>query len=107
MHVKLVVADWDACGHYRIAWPAQAVEALGVETVVTEDLPKFRRGREVVGVVDPETDVVIIQRPMQRLAADAIPFLQSDWDCAVCVELDDDLPDSTRITRRAPSSRAT
>ena len=76
MHVKLDRRRLRRVRPLRIAWPAQAVEALGVETVVTDELPKLRRGREVVGVVDPEADVVVIQRPLQRTMADAIPYLQ-------------------------------
>ena len=60
----------------------------GLEISVIRDLPagpndgRIRRGER-------ETDVIVIQRPLSRTLADAVPYLQARG-IAVTVELDDD-----------------
>lgn len=86
--VKLVVADYAACGHYRMIWPAQGA-GESFETTITEELRVERRGAQIIGAKDPEADVVVLQRPLQSAIADTIPFLQ-ERGVAVVVEVDDD-----------------
>lgn len=81
-------------------WPSQAVQAAGYE--VAAFLPEtdgahiqsicYRDddGQEQLqDVLDPKCDVVVLQRPLQRLLADAIPKLKR-WGVKVVVEVDDD-----------------
>lgn len=95
MRVAAFVADHSGCGTYRIKLPAAAVAAHGVETTVAQWLPVGWCGSptrplatHIQGLDD--IDVVVIQRPMDELVADAIPLLQAKG-IAVVVDLDDDL----------------
>ena len=89
MHVTLVASDHGACTWFRLLWPAQALAGTpGLEISVIPDLPadqddrRSRRGER-------ETDVFVIQRPLSRKLADAVPYMQ-ERGIAVTVELDDD-----------------
>jgi glycosyltransferase involved in cell wall biosynthesis len=78
--VKTLVhpADQGGCGHYRILWPAHALADQGHDVTVGD------------GHVPPDTDVVVVQRPLRRAYAErVIPLLQSRG-IAVVVEVDDD-----------------
>lgn len=110
MLVRVYTADTGGCGHYRLIFPGRVLQDHGydVEIVTLEDegLDSFKTfqiddryrskqtGKEfsiprVVGVVKPDCDVVVIQRPLQRRLVECIPFLQAHG-VAVVVELDDD-----------------
>jgi glycosyltransferase involved in cell wall biosynthesis len=79
MHVTLVSTTNDACAKFRLLWPERAVrDSPGLETVVVEGIPER-----------PETDVIVIQRPLWRKNVDAIARLQ-ELGIAVVVDLDDD-----------------
>ncbi len=97
MRVAVFPADTGACGHYRLRWPAAALEGhpdLDVE--VREKLPAgewrddVRTGQPILQrVLDlNDVDVVVLQRPLEDVIADTIPVLQRQG-IAVVVELDD------------------
>lgn len=78
MKVRYSAADQGGCGHYRLIWPAQALAAQGHDVDVA------------TAHVDPDTDVIVVQRPLRSTWADsAIPTLQAAG-IAVVVEIDDD-----------------
>ena len=82
-------------------WPGQVLQTAGydVDVVTPGDadgqlalvLTTDRAGQpQVIGLNNPPAcDVLVLQRPLQRLLVDAIPHLQ-DAGIAVVVELDDD-----------------
>ena len=89
MHVTLVAADHGACTWFRMLWPAQALAGTpGLEITVITDLPAGQDdgkiGRGAFGA-----DVIVIQRPLSRRIADAVPDLR-EQGMAVTVDLDDD-----------------
>lgn len=98
--VVVYPADLGRCGH-RLIWPAQALIDQGADVrLVAPDAESdaqlrasFRRyddgHRELEDVDDPEADIVVFQRPLQRTLADAIPILQAKG-IRVVVEIDDD-----------------
>lgn len=99
--------DLGRCGH-RLIWPARALASQGadVHLVIPTDPPEVQLQahwidhddgtREVVDVIPPDADVVVLQRPLQRTLCDAIPMLQAKG-IAVVVEIDDDF---TAMSRR-------
>jgi glycosyltransferase involved in cell wall biosynthesis len=90
MRVTLVAADEGPCSQYRLLWPGQAVaNTHGVQTKVVRELPHFGHDRHETSTATPETDVIVVQRPMWRLVVDEIPELQRRG-IAVAVDLDDD-----------------
>lgn len=88
------------CGH-RLIWPARALidQGADIDLVLPTDPPErqlqadWRRypdgTRELVRIYPPDADVVVLQRPLQRTLADAIPILQLAGR-RVVVEIDDD-----------------
>lgn len=82
-------------------WPAEAVQAQysDVEVDINEagsDRAKIdallvgvKGEEEVKGVLNPGYDVIVFQRPMNRLLVGMIPFLQAEG-VKVVVEIDDD-----------------
>lgn len=113
MRVKVYPADIGRCGH-RLIWPAEALAAQGadVELVLPTDgadaqiqgtWGTFGDGRrEILDVDAPDADVVVLQRPLQRVLAGAVPLLQAKG-VKVVVDVDDDF---TTISRRNVSWRA-
>lgn len=93
MRVRVFPADEGGCGHYRIIWPAQALAANGCDVEISSGIPAIWRDHdgtsEMIGVADVDADVVVLQRPLQRHLADAVPMLQQQG-VAVVVEVDDD-----------------
>lgn len=104
MKVQVHPSDIGGCGHYRMIWPGHALADHGYEVeVIHPERPKpfnlemvdllFPDGTlrpTIRRLVDkPDADVIIIQRPLRRLMADVIPFLQ-EAGITVVVELDDD-----------------
>lgn len=100
MKVQVHAADQGGCGYYRMIWPAQAVaaaELCDVEIVLDGqlqmDLTVDRHGvKKCVDVEPVDADVLVLQRPLSKLLAEAIPILQAQG-LAVVVELDDDFQD--------------
>jgi glycosyltransferase involved in cell wall biosynthesis len=99
VRVAAYPADYFACGHYRVVWPAEVV-AMGGETVTVVP-PKgntaitVKEDRETGEVLDAfppdDVDVIVLQRPARARIAQAIPFLRAHG-VAVVVDVDDDLP---------------
>lgn len=108
MKVRVYPADDGGCGNYRLRWPAQALAASGEDVQLAEGLPGIWRAdlvstlrgmaglapgadavREITGIKPMDADVVVLQRPLQRDLADAVPHLQAQG-IAVVVEVDDD-----------------
>lgn len=85
---------------HRVMWPAAALIAAGetgVELSFASSLGAFQWGRRPdgsrrpVGLAHrPDYDVAVLQRPLTRDLADAIPMLQAAG-VAVVVDLDDDI----------------
>lgn len=86
-------AGEDACALYRMVEPARVLAGQGADVVCTRDLT-FKVAHTADGVPlrlveEPETDVVVMQRPLHQWKVDLIRLLQ-DAGVAVVVELDDD-----------------
>jgi hypothetical protein len=98
MRVFVYPADQFACGHYRMVWPALAVQHLDPSlevTVVPAGDPSgltvySDRHDRVADVGHPECDVIVLQRPTFPQVAAAVPFLRRRG-IAVVVDIDDDL----------------
>jgi glycosyltransferase involved in cell wall biosynthesis len=107
--VKVLVfpADQGGCGAYRLIFPARHLIAQGadVDYVVSDDPPERQLQaqwrtrpdgtREVLDVVAPDADVVVLQRPLQAHLSQAIPILQAKG-VRVVVEIDDDFEHISR-----------
>lgn len=104
MRVGVYPADEGGCGYYRMIWPAMAVQqqyslTMDVNIHLPSDIGKANipamvykddAGKEQIhDVSDLDYDAVVLQRPLGRLLADMIPYLQRKG-VAVIVELDDD-----------------
>lgn len=105
MKVYLFPADKTGCGAYRMIWPANALASTGHNVVIGDaeqhlqaDIQggwrradgKLAGGRMLRAIVPADADVVVLQRPMSRYLADAVPLLR-EQGVAVVVEMDDDL----------------
>jgi glycosyltransferase involved in cell wall biosynthesis len=100
LNVYAYPADEYGCGHYRIIWPCEAVQALEPDVKMTIIPPGDESGlialqdpatRKVVDVMGPaDADVIILQRPMLRYLAEAVPILRAKG-VTVIVDIDDDL----------------
>ena len=94
-------ADQGGCGFYRLIAVCRTLIAQGhdVDYVVDDDPPERQLQakwmewadgtREVLDVVPPEADVVVLQRPLAAKHATSIPALQRHG-IRVVVEIDDD-----------------
>lgn len=89
--VTLLPADQGGCGHYRMYYPAWQLENE-FEIEFADGLP-INRTRErvprVVSVGRMDTDVLVLQRPLQQVLAESIPFFQRKG-ITVIVDIDDD-----------------
>lgn len=93
-------ADESGCGHYRLIWPAKALQDQGHDVQLRLTSRKegeihalyqgTPEGERVVALGAPvDADVVVLQRPLDRDLVDLIPYLQRAGS-AVVVEIDDD-----------------
>lgn len=101
LRVKVMPADETGCGFYRLLEPCRVISEsttdIEIELVMdAEDegaLEVDQHGKigntHVVGVRDPECDVLVFQRPASRILAEVIPYVQRHGT-AVVVEFDDD-----------------
>lgn len=97
MNVAVYPADDGGCGSYRIIWPAETLRVQGADVRISRpgDPDQIRAvfiddpAPRVCDVVAPDADVVVLQRPLKRELADAIPHLQARG-VRVVVEIDDD-----------------
>jgi hypothetical protein len=95
VRVLVAPADDGACGFNRMRWPAEALKAQGADVAVVDTIPEMvwieacDGEPMVVGALPLDADVLVLQRPLKRELATAIPYWQAQG-VAVVVELDDD-----------------
>lgn len=93
MRVTVHPAGDDACGLYRMVEPARVLAAQGADVTVTRDLGyrvAFDRNHQPIALAEtPDTDVVVLQRPLHAWKLGLIDVLQRAG-VAVVVEIDDD-----------------
>lgn len=98
LRVHIHAADWGGCGHYRMIWPALHVSEQfdDIEVTLVTDgqlsmhVKEHPDGHKELHSVAPiPADVLVLQRPLNRLISQAIPHIQKNGT-AVVVELDDD-----------------
>jgi glycosyltransferase involved in cell wall biosynthesis len=93
VRVTVHPAGEDACGFYRLTSPARVLADQGADVHLTREVAyecSFDLSHRPVGLVsEPETDVVVLQRPLHRWKGDLIDALQRAG-VAVVVEIDDD-----------------
>lgn len=101
MRVYVLPADTGGCGHYRLAWPADALKRQGFDVVVVppskdtgfqvklEDQPDGSQ-RLLEVSIPPGADVIVLQRPAHALQPQLIKLLQARG-IAVVVDMDDDM----------------
>lgn len=89
-------ADDSGCGHLRMIWPAAQAAAAGLDVTVADmHIEVTHRGpiqngrRPVIGIECPDTDVVVVQRPLNADLVEALELMQAAG-IAVVVDLDDD-----------------
>ncbi len=98
MRIAVYPADRFGCGMFRLAWPAQALQAAGHDVKVTFPDQRWdigaqldRPGGKVIrGVCPPDADVIVVQRCTHRYLVDALPHYQA-MGKRVVVDIDDDL----------------
>lgn len=93
MRVQVHPAGDDACSLYRMTSPARVLADQGADVHLTREVAyecAFDTNHRPVALVgEPETDVVVLQRPLHRWKGDLIDALQRAG-VAVVVEIDDD-----------------
>ena len=90
MKVAVHPCDRGGCGHYRLLFPVDVLQAEGHDIVVADGFDAYHdtvTGRIIRPVID--ADVVVLQRPLVKAVVEAIPRIQS-LGIAVVVEVDDD-----------------
>lgn len=96
MKIGVFPADTSGCGHYRLIWPAFALQDKGLSVEV---VPPNKRDGMFTGVVEngklldvriPDFDVMVFQRVTHRYLAQAIRIIR-EKGVAVVVDIDDDL----------------
>lgn len=96
MRVLALPADKAACGHLRLAWPAEVLRRSGCEIDIIAPgegggmNALVTRDGKVVDVVDFDADVIVAQRPMSQRLADCLRLYQAKG-VRIVVDLDDDL----------------
>lgn len=101
MKVYVLPADAHGCGHYRLIWPAQVCQRLGIDVQIMP--PKKDSGfrakvretapgvKELVSIEVPQdADVIVLQRPAHPFQPQMIDMLRSN-KIAVVVDMDDDM----------------
>lgn len=92
IRILVMAADRSACGHYRLIWPAEAIDEPGIEVTVADEttLGIMLNGMgEVIGVSPPDADVLVIQRPLDYRWPRVIELLRDRHKVAVVVDMDD------------------
>jgi hypothetical protein len=101
LKVYVLPADTGGCGHYRLAWPADALKRQGFDVTV---VPPSKDTGFLVNMEDqddgtkkltsvsipPGADVIVLQRPAHRLQPQLIQLLRSSG-VAIVVDMDDDM----------------
>lgn len=110
LRVHVVASDDGGCGHYRMIWPALAVRHARPSDMDVTLIRHTDPRRNIKGVLQdidggpgrggwtrlhdirpeaiPDCDVLVLQRPLQGVVAQAIPILQKAG-ITVVVEVDD------------------
>jgi hypothetical protein len=90
MRVQLAPADEHGCGHYRMIYPARALDGrVQASFVKGWDTIKSRTTGQIIGLPPLEVDVVVLQRPLHENLGELIPLIQAQG-IAVVVDVDDD-----------------
>ena len=101
MKIYILPADAHGCGHYRLIWPASALQEHGYDITV---LPPHEKSGFLAKVADredgtqqltsvtvpPDADVIVLQRPAHPLQPQMIKLMRSHG-IAVVVDMDDDM----------------
>lgn len=92
MRVRVYPQDKGGCGHYRLIWPALALQQKGYDVVVEQRRPEvLSMGNKIVGLArDPNCDVVVFQRPARQQYVDIFEVYRKQG-VRVIVDMDDDL----------------
>lgn len=92
MRVEVFPSDKTGCGHYRMAWPAMALNAVGHDVRVRPGRPQIIvQGGHVVGYGEANPpDVMIFQRPCKKAYIELFEVLQRQG-VRIVVDMDDDL----------------
>jgi glycosyltransferase involved in cell wall biosynthesis len=93
-------ADTTGCGHYRLIWPAQVVQQLGLDVKIIHpsernletSLSGKVRGNELQKVTYPkDATLIILQRPTHKILHQAVKLLREEEGIPVIIDMDDDL----------------
>lgn len=93
--INLYPADLGGVGHNRIIWPGQHLAAQGadVDVILPEREEQIQAvwspAGDLLDVVAPDCDVVVLQRPLTRVLAEGVTILQRKG-LRVVVDVDDD-----------------
>lgn len=104
MKIVLYPADQGGCGHFRMIWPAEALQRQSHDVTLVDSRArqlKFKMdGERVADIIDPpDADVIVFQRVTHRWVAQAVGLLREKGYTTV-VDIDDDLG---RIHPRNPA----
>jgi glycosyltransferase involved in cell wall biosynthesis len=100
MTIYVYPADVSGCGHYRIIWPAQIAQKLGIDVKIihpSERNPETSlsgqvRGDKLIKVNYPsDASAIVLQRPTHKILHQAVKLLREDEGVPVIVDMDDDL----------------
>lgn len=97
--IKVYPSDLGGCGMYRTIWPGQFLAGEGepVDVVMPDRDDQVQAlwsdgldgERQLIDIIAPEADVIVLQRPLQRTLAEGVRMLQRKG-VRVVVEIDDD-----------------
>lgn len=101
MKVYVIPADAHGCGHYRLIWPASALQKQGFDVTIIPPGPKSGflantqegpNGEEALVSLNipADADVLVLQRPAHPLQPQMIELLRQNGR-AVVVDMDDDM----------------
>lgn len=100
MTIYVYPADTSGCGHYRLIWPAQVVQKLGLQVKIvspSERNPETSlsgevKGDQLVKVHYPQdATAIIMQRPTHKILHQAVKLLREKENIPVIIDMDDDL----------------
>lgn len=97
MKIYIFPADLHGCGHYRLIWPARALQREGhnITIVGPKDRSRMLRGsmmgdRMIDVSVPDDADVMVFQRVSHRYLVQAIALIRRKG-IGVVIDIDDDL----------------
>lgn len=98
MRVRVHAADLWGCGHYRLIWPAEALQNEGYDVTILRPGEESQMAGVAVGekltdvllTADSDVDVYVFQRPTNFVLTDLIRILREKGKTVV-VDMDDDL----------------